>query len=157
MAYIDRQTYNIWANSTIEGVIENCFEVDDDIALIIQALNRKGYTTEYCCSGHPCKTLTEITVKGHFNEKGTQVILDDNDDYITAPIASTFMPLYIAFAESVTIPKTDELPEGFFTEADNVIRYIYKSDEFFPFLHERVEVMEALFKWVQALPNRQAE
>lgn len=29
------------------------FEVDELIAPVIQVLNRKGYRTIYCCSGHP--------------------------------------------------------------------------------------------------------
>jgi hypothetical protein len=34
-----------------------CFEVDENFALIIQMLNRKGYYTYGCCSGHPVELL----------------------------------------------------------------------------------------------------
>lgn len=33
------------------------FEVDEFIAPIIQILNRKGFRTKYCCSGHAVNTL----------------------------------------------------------------------------------------------------
>ena len=32
---------------------DNCFEVDDAIVKAIAVLNRKGYRTAFCCSGHP--------------------------------------------------------------------------------------------------------
>ena len=41
--YIDKKTFEI---------VDNVFEVDEDIADIISILNKKGYYTKFCCSGH---------------------------------------------------------------------------------------------------------
>ena len=41
--YINKETFEI---------VDNIFEVDEDIAETISILNKKGYYTKYCCSGH---------------------------------------------------------------------------------------------------------
>lgn len=45
MKYIDKKTFEIIDDS-------NYFEVDDNIANTISVLNKKGYKTKACCSGH---------------------------------------------------------------------------------------------------------
>lgn len=46
--YIRSDTFELSSCKT-----DDCFEVDDAIAEIIVVLNRKGYRTAFCCSGHP--------------------------------------------------------------------------------------------------------
>lgn len=46
--YIRTDNYEIEQSPTA-----NCFQVDDLIAPVISLLNRKGYKTAFCCSGHP--------------------------------------------------------------------------------------------------------
>ena len=41
--YINKETFEI---------VDNVFEVDEDISQTISILNKKGYYTKYCCSGH---------------------------------------------------------------------------------------------------------
>ena len=54
MAYMHEKTFDILEmGGDVFNAPPNHFHVDDPIALPIQALNRKGYTTISCCSGHP--------------------------------------------------------------------------------------------------------
>lgn len=46
------ETFDISYISTDSYVGKNHFHVDELIALPIQILNRKGYATQFCCSGH---------------------------------------------------------------------------------------------------------
>ena len=41
-----------YINSKTFEIIDDVFEVDEDIAEAISILNKKGYYTKYCCSGH---------------------------------------------------------------------------------------------------------
>ena len=52
MPYIHKSTFEIIQGSNIDHYLDDYFEVDELIALPIQVLNRKGYTTSFCCSGH---------------------------------------------------------------------------------------------------------
>lgn len=47
------KTFEIWADSNIDGFENEHFEVDELIAPVIRELTLKGYTTKFCCSGHP--------------------------------------------------------------------------------------------------------
>ena len=53
MAYMNLETYNIF-NFISNNVDKDKFvEIDELIAPIISLLNKKGYKTKFCCSGHP--------------------------------------------------------------------------------------------------------
>ena len=60
LAYIHKETFEILQGSNIDNFLDDYFEVDDAIALPIQALNRKGYKTVNCCAGHPFGNYDEI-------------------------------------------------------------------------------------------------
>lgn len=53
MKYMDVETFNIVDSSIICDLdLSNCCELDDEIAEVIGILNKKGYRTAFCCSGH---------------------------------------------------------------------------------------------------------
>ena len=53
MAYMNCKTFEIYMEVQDEKTPNDWFFVDDMIAPSIQLLNRKGYTTAFCCAGHP--------------------------------------------------------------------------------------------------------
>jgi len=59
MAYMDLKTFEIWAESNIDGFHDGQAEIDEVIAPVIRELNIKGYRTSYCCSGHPFYSMNE--------------------------------------------------------------------------------------------------
>lgn len=58
MAYINKETFNI-RQDVPNSDINDYFEVDELIAPVISILNKKGYYTSFCCSGHPYITESE--------------------------------------------------------------------------------------------------
>ena len=57
MTFMDKKEFNISSNDMYKNYEsiekDDVFEVDPLIAPVIRELNRKGYYTDYCCSGHP--------------------------------------------------------------------------------------------------------
>lgn len=89
--YINNNTYEI---------INNVFEVDDLMGETISILNKKGYHTLYCCSGH-VKDY-RLYEKYHLHKDELDGIYDyhiinEEDDYVDVliPYQNTF--LYIMF------------------------------------------------------------
>lgn len=64
MAYMHRETFDIIQGSNIDSFLDDYFDIDDYIAKPIQTLNRKGYRTKYCCSGHPFDDIFESYYSG---------------------------------------------------------------------------------------------
>ncbi len=141
MGCMHRTTFEIYHND--QNILPDGYaDIDELIAPTIQVLNQKGYTTRFCCSGHPCdKWLME----------------EDEEDF-----RETAVPLnsYIAFAEGVTLPS---LPPDFIAEQsiDNLrleIRKWYKIDnasdnQFFEKAKKILETMEQLYQWALDLPD----
>lgn len=73
-----KETYSILYGDGITENIEmqNYFEIDDMIAPIISALNRKGYLTTHCCSGHNIDGHTNTYIT--FREEATPRALPPN-------------------------------------------------------------------------------
>ena len=62
MAYIDKRTFEIYSSIT-DLKDDSVFECDDAIAPVIRILNLKGYTTTFCCSGHPYPSKVDILMR----------------------------------------------------------------------------------------------
>lgn len=55
---------------------ENGFEVDDLIAPAISILNKKGYRTAFCCSGHPDRCPFVDYIKQIIRKNGFENIVE---------------------------------------------------------------------------------
>ena len=119
---------------------DDWFLVDDIIALPIQVLNRKGYFTQFCCSGHPFP-----------------------DCYQTDPPQDDLYnhDAYIVFREGVSVPM---LPLGFDVDAGDENRAFkglcIRSKEYdytkeYHTMHEVLDLMEQLYQWALDLPKRE--
>ena len=59
MSLIHKKSFDI-LNDCEEGKGDDYFEVDENIALIISLLNKKGYKTTFSCSGHAFANINEF-------------------------------------------------------------------------------------------------
>lgn len=126
-------TYQMYSSIPMENVaysslpddIENkeYVVIDDDIAYIIQTLNKKGYKTRFCCSGH-------------FGEDNPSVKQKVYDGYIFFMDAHNFK----------------NLPKQVVQETPNIIRFMLKtepntSDRFY----ELNDIIYCLSRWADSL------
>ena len=154
MVFMHEETFDIYAGDG--GVATGYFAVDDLIALPIQILNRKGYTTEFCCSGHIWSTYYATK-----NSDTTEFILGRNNSFHS----------YIVFKDDISLPT---LPLGFSVvdkmnpnynywsfgseykpELDKKIfleRY-YADTGVYGTLRDMLDAMEQLCEWASNLPD----
>lgn len=103
--YIDKETFEI---------VDNVFEVDEDIADTISILNKKGYYTKFCCSGHVKDPRIyemykdESILENKDNKIGYMVNIKEDTCYMLMPY--TITKVYIMFDKDYNF-KT--LPNGF--------------------------------------------
>ena len=153
MSLIHKEKFDI-LNDCEDGREDDYFEVDENIALVISMLNKKGYRTTFCCSGHAFANINEFRAdnKEDFDcliffdlqdiryENGRYKALDkDNAKYC-----------YIVFEKDYTFPK---LPEGFTYDKSNKTiekEYVSESDTY-DLIQEIVDSMKALYEWVLEL------
>ena len=131
MTYIDTLNYDIYYDIRDMRIAGSLFEVDECLAEVISILNKKGYHTEYCCSGHLRKTRYNNLTELHDN-------------------------LYITFSDKMRF-KTINFPKDFEVEYSDyfddriIIRKYYKSEEGFERFKEIYETVEILYKWAISL------
>jgi hypothetical protein len=133
MVYIDTKKYDIYYDITDIRVRAPLFEVDEMIAPVISLLNKKGYWTVYCCSGH----FDDCKYDG-FNTSNSSC--------------------YIMFVDKFEF-KDIKLPEGFSKEQDTYfqgrigIRKWYKSENRdWNRMLEIMDTMKDLYDWAVKLP-----
>ena len=147
MPYMHRKTFEIYLEAYSVTDAEDYFFVDDLMALPIQVLNRKGYTTDYCCSGHPFSRLIE------------DEIVPDSDPIEYKRIESNMnFDSYIMFNEGVV--KLPSLPAGFnksLSITDKLVirkQYTgYDSVDVYGYMPVIVETMKQLYEWTLSLPE----
>ena len=160
MACMNEKTFDIYYND-LRVIPDGYVEIDELIAPTIQMLNRKGYITGGCCSGHSLKN-TLSPINGKF-------------ELINGRVYNT----HIVFKEGVSLPI---LPPGFVAERkpifppeflpdDNytytleslmelaigsvlVIRKsVFDGVDFFETSRNILETNEQLYKWASYLPD----
>ncbi len=149
MAVMHSKTFEIYHNDQLI-VPDDYIDVDELIAPTIQILNQKGYTTRFCCSGHPLNNWLFIDSEA---EEG----------YVKAgsPLQS-----YILFEEGITLPS---IPHGFeeginkygdkprmFIEKDHPVTSAFEN-QFFEKARRILETMKELYEWALELPDFEPE
>ena len=74
--YIDTKNHDLYYHIDDDRINAPLVEIDELIAPIISILNKKGYKTEYCCSGHFRNSRTYIV----FSEQYGNIIMSDYPD-----------------------------------------------------------------------------
>lgn len=157
MAYMNLKTFEIWADSNIDGFENEHFEVDELIAPVIRELNLKGYTTKFCCSGHPYYMFNEAFTKTEKDATTIVGLIDTErcEDANFSVRALYIMPdndLYIVFAGVSSNDFCLPLPDGFRWDDECTIRYDYIETEVYEFLSERLNACKTLYEWAMKLP-----
>ncbi len=142
MAYMHRNTFEIYMEVQDEKTPNEWFFVDDMIAPSIQLLNRKGYATEWCCAGHSVTTYFGMHLQSDGEYKHEEYHFNRQ--------------LYVAFAEGVTA--LPPLPDGFYTTTFGdmlAIRYDYPAEitDAYDFMAKVLEINKRFYDWVLLLPD----
>ena len=141
MAYLHKKTFDILQRGGLDNDRHDYFEVDDMMALPVRVLNQKGYTTTFCCAGHPFEDITGI------------------DETTNEPEKHTDFSSYISFAEGVVLPS---IPLGFFIireypaiEKCLTIRTFYDRElDAYSFMQKVLVKMAFLYEWTLGLTDR---
>ena len=169
MSYLNLESGEIVAGSNIDGLLDHFIEVDEVIAPVICELNRKGYKTRACCSGHPFDYLDEAFVGSEFMASlfaGFISCEKSNDsDYkgmyrvLHATPASDF---YIFFDKCYINDFPVPIPEGFEWDKHDMnkpnngdtFRFNFTKEDPYEFLEERLTASKALYNWAKELPEK---
>lgn len=143
--YIDKDTFEI---------VDNVFEVDEEIADIISMLNKKGYYTEYCCSGHiKDPRLYEMYTLDKDDEDVKLGYIVEDSDKLSVLLPQTFAGIYIKFKDKYEF----DVPSGFtkYDEytIDKVIDFYIdgKKKSYSEIDKELNDAYNDLRKWVESL------
>ena len=142
MIYMHKETFDITQEFSCSGDIsqllsnsvntfQNYFPIDDAIALPIQILNRKGYLTEACCSGHP-----------FYNLKESYILFKYGIFLPTVPPGFTIKPPLHIY-KYVNRMKCNKV----------LIRKNYDENDVYKLMRDVINAMEQLYKWVSDLPD----
>jgi len=134
MTYIDKKNFDIFFHTNDIRIEAPIFEVDELIAPIISLLNKKGYKTQYCCSGHYNESKFE----------GSELLHDNC--YIVFKSINDFKDV-----TQIKIPQDFLLEPNEYGNEQFTIRKYYKThliDRYF----EIIETMKDLLEWVNKLP-----
>lgn len=145
MAVMHEKTFKLFHNDQClepEGYVE----IDEMIAPIIQVLNQKGYTTVFCCAGHPLDDwlMRDAQIEMGYRETG-------------APLTT-----YIMFEEGITLPC---LPPDFEPDTNTygsqpklVIEKLYQltnafENQYYEKMRRILETMKQMYQWALDLPE----
>ena len=175
MVLIHRESFDIVKNCSLEEERDKYFECDEAIAPAISLLNRKGYRTTFCCSGHLYDDITDTLLidEEEMPEEalyeaypGIIKIGHTEDGFYRLTLRQNLsMQAYVTFAEDVELPS---VPEGWRERGHTILHNFYWDESFehpyaekdlqekdpYLFYRRRLEIMEALYDWAVSLPPR---
>lgn len=150
-----------YINTKTFEIVDDVFEVDNDIAEIISLLNKKGYYTRYSCSGHVkdprIYEMYKIKKDEEFDDKTIGYLVKDSKDGYEILMPYRYTSVYIMFDKKYEF---DKLPNGFYISYDEVTT-IYKDVMYYNNGIKKksndiqIEIDKAnneLLEWVKTLP-----
>ena len=177
MAYINKNDFSIVSYVADYITAEDYFECDDLIAPAISLLNKKGYKTEYCCSGHPFGGVDAVIIEADPTQEFPDDVLirvessecvknlwGEVFDIKEFPYHAVYKNvyannLYVSFEDKYTFP---DLPEGMNYEIFNDykgsgiyqgINEYHKASDTFEGIIRIYELNKLFYEWVEKLPN----
>lgn len=154
--YINKETFEL---------VNNIFEVDEDIAQTVSILNKKGYYTKYCCSGHTkdprLYELCNVKNNDDFEYKTLGYMVNQEKDNYDIIMPYIYTSVYIMFKNNYNF---DNLPEGFKKVSnDNVVDYVISKEIYYYENDKRKDwntidkeiknANDKLLKWAISLSN----
>ena len=154
--YIDTNTFEI---------VDNIIEVDEDIAETISILNKKGYYTNFCCSGHiKDPRLYEMYHRKNeieYDDIDLGYIVNKDEDSFDILMPYTFTSTYVMFKENYYFNK---LPAYFYVVNESKVNNytIEKIIEYYDggirkslseIDKEIKDTNNVLLEWAKELPN----
>lgn len=175
MALINKYDFSILSDNQDYRTQNDYFECDDLIAPAISLLNRKGYITTNCCSGHPFPSISAEVSEEHpiyeeFKDLDTKIIWVEPSDKILSKIDWEFDEekyqwfiirqynycgmFYVTFEKHYNFP---ELPEGAYINENNGGIYwdwdcYPEPSENFDAMMRIYEINKIFYEWVKKLP-----
>lgn len=140
MACMHKKTFKIYHNDQ-NVVPEDYVEIDELIAPTIQALNQKGYTTKFCCSGHPSRVWLMLDEGGYYETSSpldSSIVFENN---ITLP----FLPPDFEAEEREWYHGRLVIRKRYPIDDDNNVQYFERAEKI-------LETMKQLYQWALNLP-----
>lgn len=148
MVYIDRESYNIYQPNDVRVQQLSVFKVDEFIAPSISLLGKKGYITEFCCSGH---------LTAEYYGSGSK---KDTPKNVSPTVSSPNNSSYIIFSDSEQFKNIDYFPERYDVKVNEyesrsrlILRCNYKNNNVEDRFLEIIRAMVSLYQWVKQLPD----
>ena len=164
MAYMHKQTFEIQLlgrsdyeysklNSTYAND-DNYFQVDDLIAMPVQVLNRKGYTTVAACAGHPFVSLSPSSDR--LSPSLSYIIFEKG--ILLPSLPPGFVPYeqnarILSMGDKIDMPMKAKQMKKDSRVALNCTFYGDNDITIYDILRGNFEAMEALYKWTLGLPD----
>lgn len=174
MAYINKNDFSI-VDGVVDQYKDDYFECDDLIAPAISLLNKKGYKTLFCCSGHPYPYIhDEFSVNYPISGDGFDYLSIQSVDNISEELKACMddydydedcpykyyniykchyrSSLYVLFADKYNFPS---IPENSRLEDGNSIYFDTFKDDIndFDAVTKIYELNKLFYEWVESLDN----
>lgn len=170
MAYINKKDFSIVGYVQDQRLKENYFECDDLIAPAISLLNKKGYKTVFCCSGHPYATIDtcfspDIPSQEDLGDSELLWYQDSDPEYADICEDTDLYPyylvckchygelFYIIFDEHYKFP---ELPGDAYRDEENggiYWNHDMKATDDFSVMQKIFELNKEFYEWVEKLDS----
>ena len=171
MAFINKNDFSIVGYVDNYILADDYFECDDLIAPAISLLNKKGYRTEFCCSGHPYSTIESCALAEYPSDEAKKELnilyicsskeSKDIPDWVNKEEYPYFTSFYISQPEGLYVTFKErydfsDVPNGAYIDQENGgIYWNIKSASTnnFNMVTKIYEMNKAFYQWVKMLPG----
>lgn len=173
MAFVNLKSFDILEKADPEEKDGSAyFECDEEMAGIILLLNRKGYRTRFCCSGHLYDEISDTCTEENADLSDTELrelypgilrveTLENGTRRLTLR-QNLSLKAYIVFDDGILLPSVPAewrldrqvLSHNFYwdTSFDAVGSLSELKEKPFLFYKRRAELLSVLYDWAEALP-----